>query len=125
MVFSSHLFIFYFLPLALLGYYLLPRRGQHVFLTLVSYLFYGWANPLFVVLMLVSSLIDYIAGLAQTGQLDPGAWSKPVPLLAPIDSSVRPPPRWYNWLLVPYVVGWLRLETPGRTLGQKLALLAP
>ena len=39
MVFSSHLFIFYFLPLALLGYYLLPRRGQHVFLTLVSYLF--------------------------------------------------------------------------------------
>jgi alginate O-acetyltransferase complex protein AlgI len=123
MVFSSHLFIFYFLPLALLGYYLLPRRGQHVFLTLVSYLFYGWANPLFVVLMLVSSLIDYIAGLAQTGQFAPGAWSRPVPLLSPIDSSVRPPSRWSNWLLVPYVVGWLRLDTPGRTLGQKLALL--
>ncbi len=123
MVFSSHLFIFYFLPLALAGYALLPRRGQHVFLTLASYLFYGWANPLFVVLMLVSSLIDYIAGLVQAGQFAPGARSRPVPLLPPIEDAVRPPPHWYNWLLIPYVVSWLRLETPGRTRGQKLALL--
>ena len=65
MVFSSHLFIFYFLPLSLALYYLMPRRGQHLLLTLVSYLFYGWANPLFTVLMLVSTLIDYLAGLVQ------------------------------------------------------------
>jgi len=45
MVFSSHLFVFYFLPLALLGYYLLPLRGKHIALTLFSYVFYGWANP--------------------------------------------------------------------------------
>ncbi len=65
MVFSSHLFIFYFLPLALLIYYITPWRGKHLLLTLVSYLFYGWANPLFVVLMFASTVIDYLAGLVQ------------------------------------------------------------
>lgn len=63
MVFSSHLFLFYFLPAALLLYYLMPRAGKHILLTLVSYVFYGWANPLFMGLLLVSTLIEYIAGL--------------------------------------------------------------
>ena len=63
MVFSSYLFIFYFLPLALALYYAIPRRAQHLMLTLLSYVFYGWANPLFVVLMLMSTAIDYFAGL--------------------------------------------------------------
>ncbi len=63
MVFSSHLFLFYFLPAALLLYYLMPRRAKHGLLTLVSYIFYGWANPLFMVLMLASTLVDYICGL--------------------------------------------------------------
>jgi len=62
-VFSSHLFFFYFLPLSLAVYYLLPRRGKHLALTILSYVFYGWANPLFVVLMFVSTLIDYVCGL--------------------------------------------------------------
>lgn len=63
MVFSSHLFLFYFLPLALLFYYAAPRKGRHLILTLLSYAFYGWANPLFVMLMLVSTAIDYFCGL--------------------------------------------------------------
>jgi len=63
MVFSSYLFLFYFLPAALLLYYLVPRRGKHLLLTLVSYAFYGWANPLFLVLLLTSTLVDYAAGL--------------------------------------------------------------
>jgi alginate O-acetyltransferase complex protein AlgI len=63
MVFSSYLFLFYFLPLVLLLYYAGPRRARHLTLTIFSYVFYGWANPLFVTLLLVSTLIDYIAGL--------------------------------------------------------------
>jgi alginate O-acetyltransferase complex protein AlgI len=63
MVFSSYLFLFYFLPLALLLYHAAPRRAQHLVLTILSYVFYGWANPLFVVLLFVSTAIDYIAGL--------------------------------------------------------------
>ena len=36
MVFSSYLFLFYFLPLSLLLYYTAPRRAQHLILTIVT-----------------------------------------------------------------------------------------
>ena len=55
MVFSSFLFLFYFLPVALLLYYIVPRRAQHLMLTVVSLVFYGWANPLFSFLLLFST----------------------------------------------------------------------
>ena len=42
MVFSSYLFIFFFLPLALLGYYAAPKKLRHLTLTIFSYIFYGW-----------------------------------------------------------------------------------
>lgn len=62
MIFSSYEFLFLFLPLVLAGYYLLPRRGRTLFLTLASYLFYGWWDYRFCGLMLLSTLIDYAAG---------------------------------------------------------------
>ena len=75
MVFSSIVFLFYFMPLMLIGYYLLhwfgSRHTKHAFLTLISYVFYGWANPLFFVLMLFSTLVDYVCGLGMSGQ-----WSR-------------------------------------------------
>lgn len=80
MVFSSHLFLFYFLPFALIVYYALPRRGKHLALTLMSYGFYGWANPKFVFLMMASTLIDYICGLVIVGRLG-RAWNQPIELL--------------------------------------------
>jgi len=63
MVFSSHIFLFSFLPLALAVYYLLPRRGRHLGLTILSYGFYGWSNPLFVLILLTSTVVDYFCGL--------------------------------------------------------------
>jgi len=69
MVFSSHLFFYYFLPAALLVYYLLPRGGRNLALAALSYAFYGWANPAFMALMLFSTVVDYVCGLA----LDRGA----------------------------------------------------
>ena len=80
MVFSSHVFLFYFLPMALLLYYAVPRRGKHLLLTLVSYVFYGWANPLFVVLMLASTLIDYVCGLFISRAFGQ-PWDRPVAVL--------------------------------------------
>ena len=70
MVFSSHLFVYFFLPLALLVYFLLPRRGRNLGLTVLSYGFYGWANPAFMGLMLFSTCVDYLCGLALVGRLD-------------------------------------------------------
>ena len=63
MVFSSYLFLFYFLPVALALYYAVPLRAKHLILTALSFLFYGWANPLFVPLLLGSTLVDYGCGL--------------------------------------------------------------
>ena len=70
MVFSSHLFLFYFLPLSLTLYYLIPARGRNLLLTLLSYLFYGWSNPMFTLLMFFSTVVDYICGLV-IGRSDP------------------------------------------------------
>jgi len=82
MVFSSYLFLFYFLPVALLLYYAAPQRARHLILTFVSYIFYGWANPLFSLLLLLSTLIDYIAGLVMVLG-GPGSWSRSIQRLDP------------------------------------------
>ncbi|MEI8195741.1 MAG: MBOAT family O-acyltransferase [Phycisphaerae bacterium] len=64
MVFSSHLFIFYYLPAVLFLYYLLPvPRWRIGWLATVSYVFYGWANPPWALIMFASTLIDYFCGL--------------------------------------------------------------
>lgn len=61
MVFTSHIFLFYFLPLVLVTYYLLPRH-RNSFLTVVSYIFYGWWEPWFVILMMFSTVLDFFCG---------------------------------------------------------------
>ncbi|MGZ5005110.1 MAG: MBOAT family O-acyltransferase, partial [Chthoniobacterales bacterium] len=66
MVFSSHVFIFYFLPLALAGYYALawaPLRWRNLWLILTGYVFYGWAEPRFIVLMFATTSIDWLMSL--------------------------------------------------------------
>ena len=73
MVFSSHLFVFYFLPITLGLYFLCPRKGKHLLLTVLSYVFYGWANPCFVFLMLASTFLDYFCG-----QWICGRWRMPI-----------------------------------------------
>jgi alginate O-acetyltransferase complex protein AlgI len=65
-VFSSHLFIYYFLPLTLLGYYALSiasNRWRNLWLILTGYLFYGWAEPRFVILMFATTFIDWLVSL--------------------------------------------------------------
>lgn len=62
MIFTSPIFLFWFLPAVLLGYYLLPFKARSLFLTLVSYVFYGWWRLDFVLLMMVSTLIDFTCG---------------------------------------------------------------
>ena len=66
MVFSSHIFLFYFLPAALGLYYALhrcPQRWRNVVLILTGYTFYGWAEPMFMPLMFATTFIDWLASL--------------------------------------------------------------
>lgn len=63
MVFSSIVFLFTFLPAALLLYYASPRRGKNAALLLISLLFYAWGEPVYIVLLLFSAVTDYANGL--------------------------------------------------------------
>jgi alginate O-acetyltransferase complex protein AlgI len=64
MVFSSHIFLFYFLPPVLALYYAVPARARTTLIALSSYVFYGWANPIWALIMFVGSSVDYVCGLA-------------------------------------------------------------
>ncbi|MDE6064158.1 MAG: MBOAT family protein, partial [Lachnospiraceae bacterium] len=63
MVFSSILFLFRFLPAFLILYFVVPKRARNLVLFLGSLIFYAWGEPVYVVLMLFSTLSDYIHGL--------------------------------------------------------------
>lgn len=62
MVFSSLLFLFRFLPLTLLAYYLVPGKLRNLVLFIASLIFYAWGEPVYVVLILFSTLVDYTTG---------------------------------------------------------------
>jgi len=75
MVFSSHVFLYYFLPLLLLVYYNLPYRGRNLFVVFMSYAFYGWWNPWFMALLLSSTLLNYACGRI-IGSPHAGQWGR-------------------------------------------------
>ena len=62
MVFSSLLFLFRFLPIVLLAYYIMPKQGKNLVLFLASLFFYAWGEPVYVLLMIFSTVVDYTHG---------------------------------------------------------------
>jgi len=62
-VFSSLSFLTLFLPLTILLYFAVPRRFRNLLLFLASLIFYAWGEPVYIVLMLFSSVVDYSHGL--------------------------------------------------------------
>lgn len=63
MVFSSLLFLFWFIPIFFIVYYLAPGRVKNPVLFLGSIFFYGWGEPKYLILLLVSIFINWLAGL--------------------------------------------------------------
>lgn len=63
MLFSSIEFLFFFLPLSLLIYFAVPLRFRNGALLAVSLVFYGWGEPLYVLLMVATVAADYLFGL--------------------------------------------------------------
>ena len=63
MVFSSVTFLFTFLPVTLLLYYLVPAKLKNILLLLCSLVFYAWGEPVYIVLMILSVLFNYVCGL--------------------------------------------------------------
>lgn len=63
MVFSSVIFLFWFLPIFLICYYVAPQRMKNFILFLGSLFFYAWGEPVYVLLMLFSTISDYVHGI--------------------------------------------------------------
>ena len=63
MVFSSTIFLFLFLPIIILGNFLLNQKHRNTFLFIGSLLFYFWGEKSLTIVMLCSILINYFSGI--------------------------------------------------------------
>ena len=66
MIFSSTIFLYYFLPIVLFIYYIiLPKRTEilNIFLLIISLCFYAWGEPIYVFLLIFSCFINWLFGL--------------------------------------------------------------
>jgi len=59
MVFSSSLFLLYFLPVFLIVYFILPHKLKNYFALLASMFFYAWGAPKFIFIVLGSIITDF------------------------------------------------------------------
>ena len=60
MVFSSITFLFYFLPLVLFSYFLVPYKLKNFVLLIFSLIFYAYGEPIYIFIMLFSCVVDYL-----------------------------------------------------------------
>ena len=63
MVFSSIAFLFYFLPITLALYYVLPKRCRNIVLLIASLFFYAYGEPTYILIMILSIVFTYFYGL--------------------------------------------------------------
>ncbi len=63
MVFSSLIFLFIFMPLVIATHYFVPLKAKNIVVLISGIIFYAWGEPLYVFAMLLSTAIDYFAGL--------------------------------------------------------------
>jgi len=75
MLFSSVPFLYYFLPIVLIAYFLVPRALKNTVLLLSSLVFYGWGEPKLLGLMVFTILLFYGCGLA-IGSCTQQKWKK-------------------------------------------------
>lgn len=73
MVFSSLEFLFLYLPVTLLFYFMIPPKylkWRNLELLIMSLIFYGWGEPVYMFLMIFTIIIDYIGGFLVAKYLD-------------------------------------------------------
>ena len=62
MLFSSITFLFLFLPVVLAVYYIVPFKAKNIVLLIASLFFYAWGEPVYVILMILSIMLNYFCG---------------------------------------------------------------
>ena len=63
MVFSSITFLYYFLPILLIIYLLVPQKLKNTVLLIFSLLFYFYGEPKYIIILLLSCIINFFIGL--------------------------------------------------------------
>lgn len=63
MLLNSLNFIFAFLPVVLILYYVVPAKWKNIVLTVFSIYFYAWGEPIYVVLMLISTVLHFMMAI--------------------------------------------------------------
>lgn len=133
MVFASFIFLFWFLPAFLPIYLALPLRWRNVWLTLGSCVFYGWWRPHYVLLMLGSTLLDYLAArwmgprdsgrprrlllwLSVLSNLGLLAWFKYANLFVATWNDVTPWPVAWEAILLPVGISFFTFQSMSYTI---------
>ena len=75
MLFSSIPFLYYFLPVVLMAYFLVPKGWRNLVLLVSSLFFYGWGEPKLLILMMLTISVFYVCGLA-IGMAKQKRWKK-------------------------------------------------
>ena len=76
MVFSSLPFLFFYLVIVLAVYKLSPLKLRNLVLLAVSLFFYGWGEPVYILIMLLSIAVDYTHGLLVERWRERDAWAR-------------------------------------------------
>jgi len=63
MIFSSIIFIFTFLPIVLAIYYISPKKFRNFILLIASLVFYAWGEPIYIFLMIFTTIFNYLMAL--------------------------------------------------------------
>ncbi len=60
MLFNSITFIYYFLPIVLIIYFVVPKKLKNIVLLISSIIFYAYGEPRYVILMIIEIILAYI-----------------------------------------------------------------
>lgn len=63
MLFSSITFLFVFLPVTMVLYFVVPQKFRNIIMLIASLIFYAWGEPVYIVLMILSIILNYVCGL--------------------------------------------------------------
>lgn len=76
MLFSSVMFLFMFLPVTLAVYYLVSPKFRNMVMLIASLFFYAWGEPVYIILMMLSVIMNYFCGLDIDGKRGSQALAK-------------------------------------------------
>ena len=77
MLFTSIPFLYYFLPLVLITYFIMPKKYRNIVLLIFSIIFYAYGEPKYVFLMLLEILVAYFGAII----IDKGSKYKDITLI--------------------------------------------